>query len=126
MNLINKTSAILFFAQLVTCFVTYNAVSQTEWIKYEGNPVLDLGLPGSWDSQFNESPSVIYDGNIYHMWYSGADDFESSEIGYATSPDGINWERYHNNPVLEGKLESWEEFGVFGPHVIWDGTIFYM
>ena len=38
-------------------------------------------------------PAVIYDerSEVFHMWYN----WGPFEIGYATSPDGINWAPYH-------------------------------
>ena len=44
-------------------------ITQTEWEKYPGNPVLGLGE--SWESLYVFSPSVIFDGNKYKMWYTG-------------------------------------------------------
>jgi hypothetical protein len=41
---------------------------------------------------------VILTDSIYHMWYSGGDEF-LWEIGYATSTDGINWIK-NPTPVL--------------------------
>lgn len=54
------------------------------WRKYPGNPVLTGGRPGSWDEHVY-SPSVVFDGSVYRMWYSGSDPFYS-QIGYATAP----------------------------------------
>jgi predicted GH43/DUF377 family glycosyl hydrolase len=80
------------------------------WDKYADNPVLDLGNPGSWEDSEVFHPSVVYDGHTYHMWYNG---FASSmqRTGYATSSDGIIWEKYSGNPVLEmGQSGSWDDF----------------
>ena len=80
------------------------------WMKDPDNPVLSFGAPGSWDYPRVDGPSVVYDGNIFHMWYSGGDLFTWS-IGYATSPDGSNWEKDTlNNPVLiQGTAGSWDD-----------------
>ena len=75
------------------------------WTKYSGNPVLDLGPPGSWDGDSISDACVIKENGGYKMWYTGqtygatsADDV--FKIGYATSPDGIHWTRDSGNPVL--------------------------
>jgi predicted GH43/DUF377 family glycosyl hydrolase len=95
------------------------------WMKYSGNPVLNVG-PSSWDSQHVRTPSVIFDGNKYHMWYTG---FGNSVIktGYADSTDGINWNKYSGNPVLDlGPGGSFDDRGAFSPYVLYDGTMFHL
>jgi hypothetical protein len=77
-----------------------------DWEKYSGNPVLVKGPPGSWDDYgVGYVPKVWYDGTTYHMWYGAIVEtmpFEKFEIGYATSPDGIHWEKdTANNPVIQ-------------------------
>lgn len=43
------------------------------WTKYVLNPVLGAGTPGTWEERGIGSPSVIFDNTIYHMWYDGID-----------------------------------------------------
>ena len=52
------------------------------------------------------------------MWYTGQT-AKRSFIGYATSPDGITWQRKSNKPVLQANLR-WEKKSLMCPHVIWD------
>jgi hypothetical protein len=54
------------------------------WTKYEGNPVLDLGAPGTWDDRGVYHPSVLFYDGTYKMWYSASDGY-NERIGYATS-----------------------------------------
>jgi predicted GH43/DUF377 family glycosyl hydrolase len=97
------------------------------WDKWEKNPVLDVGLEGEWDDYVVAMPYVLLIDSTYHMWYGGAADQSTIQIGYATSPDGINWTKYHDNPVLKtGLAGSWEETWVYFPSVIFDGLIFKM
>jgi predicted GH43/DUF377 family glycosyl hydrolase len=72
------------------------------WTKYPGNPVLVEGSPGSWESSHPNSPHVHFNGLEYKMWYTGVDSNSVCHIGYATSIDGINWQKFENNPVLPG------------------------
>lgn len=102
-----------------------NLLGQTEWISFDNNPLFDIGSSSTWESASNAQPSVIFDGEIYHMWYSGESN-TGSRIGFATSVDGIHWEKYQGNPVIEGIADSWENDGVSSPYVIWDGAIFHM
>jgi len=97
------------------------------WTKYASNPVLDVGPPGSWDELRARTPSVIYDGLTYHMWYSGPGAGSYYRIGYATSPDGITWTKSPLNPVFSyGSSGSWDDGGVSFPMVIHDGITYHM
>jgi predicted GH43/DUF377 family glycosyl hydrolase len=78
------------------------------WREFPRNPVLVPG-PGQYDSTYVRSSDVLYDGHEFRMWYSGAPSSNSSTprgypvaIDFATSPDGINWTKYAENPVLTG------------------------
>jgi predicted GH43/DUF377 family glycosyl hydrolase len=70
--------------------------------------------PASWESLFIGGVSVIKEGSLYKMWYTG---FSPLQIGYATSTNGgINWTK-HPNPVLSPST-GWESGGVAYPSVI--------
>lgn len=66
------------------------------WIKYVGNPVLDVGPEGSWDGHYVRDPWIIYEDGEYRMWYWG-----NRAIGYAASRDGIHWKKYEGNPIFD-------------------------
>ena len=66
------------------------------------------GDNGAWDSGgINRGISVVSVNGEYKMWYTGLDSANNWKIGLATSNDGINWEKYSNNPVIT-KTEAWE------------------
>ena len=85
------------------------------------NPVLDVGPPGSWDDYFVAAAFVRFDGDTFHMWYTGANG-TYLRIGYATSPDGVTWTKDTlNNPVLDvGAAGSWDDYYVYGSSVVFD------
>jgi hypothetical protein len=88
------------------------------WTKDPSNPVFSPGSSGSWDYPRIDFPSVIFDGTIFHMWYTGGVYF-AGQIGYAFSEDGSHWEKYIENPVLRvGPEGSWDESGAFWCTVI--------
>eukprot|EP00602_Paraphysomonas_sp_CaronLab_P013247 CAMPEP_0185040802 /NCGR_PEP_ID=MMETSP1103-20130426/39299_1 /TAXON_ID=36769 /ORGANISM="Paraphysomonas bandaiensis, Strain Caron Lab Isolate" /LENGTH=725 /DNA_ID=CAMNT_0027580249 /DNA_START=29 /DNA_END=2206 /DNA_ORIENTATION=- len=63
------------------------------------------------------SSGDVEDGK-YHMWYSGQPVNEStSSIGYATSSDGVSWQR-NTDPVLIA--QGWEGDHIMCSHVIYD------
>jgi predicted GH43/DUF377 family glycosyl hydrolase len=55
------------------------------WAKDGANPILELGPSDSWDSIHADEPYVLFDGQLYRMWYSGYDG-EYPRIGLATAP----------------------------------------
>ena len=116
---------ILFFIAFQFLFFT-NVFPQTSWDKYEGNPVLEPGPAGSWDSDGAMACSILFDGDMYHMWYSGFDGI-FNQIGHATSPDGIDWTKDPNNPVVEvGQAGSWEESHAYIPNVLLINSVYHM
>ena len=78
------------------------------------DPVLTPGLAGDWDSYTVEGEFVIRENGQYKMWYSsGGANYYQNKIGYATSPDGINWTKYSGNPIFQAGTASWEAGGVY-------------
>jgi len=84
------------------------------WHRHPGNPVLTAELP--WEERTAVSPAVIKDGNIFKMWY-GAAGVPPRLIGYATSANGVKWNK-HSDPVLQfGPPEDWDD-SIIGPGTI--------
>jgi predicted GH43/DUF377 family glycosyl hydrolase len=82
-------------------------------------PVISLEpIPNSsWENLVNR-PYVLKKDDDYHMWYTGQTK-NSSSIGYATSTDGITWQRESTEPVLAPEL-SWEGAAIMCPSVLYD------
>jgi predicted GH43/DUF377 family glycosyl hydrolase len=83
------------------------------WEKWKGNPVLDVGPAGAWDSRVAKLPVVSRHGDTYYLFYSGRDsqnkrDTENKNIGVATSKDLRTWTKYSGNPVLSGRPDAWD------------------
>ncbi len=93
------------------------------WRRAEENPVLRPDL--SWEGGSVLSPTVIKDDGIFRMWY-GAGGVPSTAVGYATSPDGLHWQK-HPLPVLQrGAPGEWDS-SIIGPGtVIRENNIFKM
>ncbi len=72
-----------------------------------------------WEDDINR-PAVVKRSDGYHLWYTGQAGGKSS-IGYATSPDGKNWKRMRDKPVVWPEA-PWEKESVMCPSVIWDQT----
>jgi len=77
-----------------------------------------------WESEGVLSPTVLYVNGEYKMWYGTRDSVGVGKIGYASSTDGINWNRLLN-PVLQTSL-SWEGTSVGAPSVYFDGQNYHI
>jgi Glycosyl hydrolases family 32 N-terminal domain len=69
----------------------------TYFTPYAGNPIVDLGPSGGWDSGDTNTPAVIR-GSSWVMYFAGTDRVNES-LGLATSNDGFNWTKSPGNPV---------------------------
>jgi predicted GH43/DUF377 family glycosyl hydrolase len=76
------------------------AAIETGRIVHE-EPVLPNGPDGTWDEGLVDPGSAIYHDGEYHMFYNGLPYWPSLlGVGYATSPDGIEWTRMVDEPVF--------------------------
>lgn len=72
----------------------------------------------------NTRPSVVKIGDLYHMWFTfrGAGDFrggkDSYRIGYATSIDGLTWDRDDDAAGITVSEEGWDSAIVTYPYVV--------
>jgi len=118
-TLLQKNSILIF---LIASFFG-NLYSQVNWDKYKNNPILNVGDPGTWESNLSGPTSVIYHDDIYEAWLIGTDDEDTGRIGYASSSDGIIWDKYENNPVVDiGEVGTWDSLGVVTSAVLFDTT----
>jgi hypothetical protein len=83
--------------------------SGSGWVKYDNpsttsppysqsDPVLTTGATGSWDSEIATFGFVKQVASGYEMFYSGSG-WGNMAIGYATSMDGVEWQKHPSNPV---------------------------
>jgi hypothetical protein len=75
-----------------------------DW-RREGRVCLDHTHPGERNIA---RACVVPDGDGYRAWYSFAGDFEY-RLGYAESPDGLDWTRRDDELQLTGEPGSWED-----------------
>lgn len=99
-----------------------------QWTKYAGNPVMGLGT-AVWDAAGLYTCAVIPFPGGYRMWYAGYDTSGgNSTIGYATSSDGITWQRdtVHNPVLKHGPPSQWDSAGIWSPQVLRIKNTYYM
>ena len=74
-----------------------------------GNPVFaGTGDSSDWDQRIRERGYILVENGVYHLWYTGYQNKPDAELhlGYATSPDGIHFTRYPDNPIFS---DNWTE-----------------
>ncbi len=69
------------------------------------NPVFSGTNENTWDKNIRERGYILNEEGLYRMWYTGYNDSISDirYLGYATSKDGISWERYMDNPLVNNR-----------------------
>lgn len=81
------------------------------WTRHSSEPVfycgeneltINCGQNVNWSSHGVFAPNVMYDEEMYKMWYIGdsVNGPSQNKVGYATSPDGVNWTPFTQNPVF--------------------------
>jgi predicted GH43/DUF377 family glycosyl hydrolase len=99
------------------------------YIPYAGNPVLEPGTGDAWDSQVVSAPSVVFVDGTYYLFYLGSGPGNIGAIGYATSSDGVSFEKHVGNPILAGDGSGFDADYVGFPAVlVEEGTwiIYYL
>jgi predicted GH43/DUF377 family glycosyl hydrolase len=97
------------------------SIDKVSWTKHPSNPIFSQGGFGEWDSQGVWDPHVLYDESELKMYYTGFNGSDTN-IGLATSTNGLSWTRVPENPILEGLGIT----GVIDPYVINDGSQYMM
>ncbi len=90
------------------------------WTKLRSNPLLELGLPGTFDERGLGEPAVWQSQSRYWMLYTGRDRKEHRRIGLAISQNGVEWRRYSEAAVFSGDA-PWNAKVVCDPSVIEEG-----
>lgn len=126
---------------LIQSILISNIFAQDEtpaWMDYENNPIISVGESGSWDAGALGSMSVVNVNNTFHMYYEAwglrtdsewdREEYNTLQIGHATSTDGLIWTKdLANNPVIrKGEMGEWDSHGTWDPFVIYEDEVFKM
>lgn len=70
------------------------------WKRMSDQPVLYSERPYEGPSVMN--PFVMWDEDmkLYRMWYAAGEQYEPNVLAYATSLDGIHWDKLPGNPIF--------------------------
>lgn len=139
-----KKSICLTIFFILSIFIVFNcrkkqhASEEPHWIDFQGNPVLTVGAPGSWDAGALGSMSVLKVGDTFHLYYEAwgvrseaewnREEYNTLQIGHATSADGLHWTKDEaNNPVIpKGRPGEWDSHGTWDPFVLYEDGLFKM
>jgi len=89
-----------------------------------GNPVI---VPTkSWELKDVSYPHVLYENGVFKMWYGASNIGIPTQFVYATSTDGIHWNKEYENPVMTTTAGSFDSNMISSPFVIHDGNIWKM
>lgn len=97
------------------------------WTRTNTRPV--VSPDAAWEKVAVMCPDVMWDPDTgtYRMWYSGGDQYEPDAIGYATSADGIAWQKHSSNPIFRADPRNhWEQHKVTACQVVRRGSWYYM
>ncbi len=81
-------------------------------------PIMDVGPRGSVDDRGILRPAVVREGNGYRMFYASLDMDWNMQLCLATSPDGLHWDKYKDNPIVRPGPAAWDEVRIEDPHVV--------
>ena len=73
----------------------------TDGIHFErkfDDPIMIPEYP--WEGESVMNPCVLYENGEYRMWYSAGETYEPNVLAYATSKDGIHWNKKRCNPIF--------------------------
>lgn len=75
------------------------------WIKYNNNPILDVGAADTFDENGLGEPSVIFKDDMFYMIYTGRNKNEQRNIGLAVSYDGVNFKKMNTQGIFENRSD---------------------
>jgi hypothetical protein len=105
------------------------------WEKDSNNPVIEVGVAGSGEDRIVAACATIKRDSLYEMSYAGASQADAAigsidtvNIGYATSSDGIQWEKHPGNPVMTTYSPTYDpdSTGPWAPCVVFEADEFMM
>jgi predicted GH43/DUF377 family glycosyl hydrolase len=72
--------------------------------EYPGNPIFTGTNLDTWDKQIRERGFILKEGPNYHLWFTGYSPASTTKfLGYATSKDGIHFERFTKETIHPGQ-----------------------
>lgn len=124
---LGKGLVMWFSGQLDNVSGIYRADSNDgiRWTVYP-SVALSTGPNGTWDSGIVYSPSVVWNGSMYLMYYTATGTNTFRQMGVAFSRDGFTWTKYSGNPILVAGPAFYDSWWVRTGTVMFDGGVYEM
>lgn len=109
-------------------FYSVRGTQEVARINHPTSVAMQVGEERGWNALHSTSPTIMYDATsgIWKMWYVGNGVVDRSGIGYATSTDGVNWNKVTTtDPLFAPELE-WEKGGIRSATVLYDAGQYKM
>jgi len=104
------------------------SMTGTDWVKQNnGNPVIEP--TETWELKNVSYPFVLYEDGLFKMWYATGDGDAMTRYVYATSTDGITWNKpADKNPVFDatGKIGDFDSKNLSGHTILRENDIYKM
>jgi len=93
--LLDKTRSLDTAAEFPSELVEFSPASE--------KPLLAGSDSKGWDKLVRERGWIMRENDQWHLWFTGYNEDLSQDrfLGYATSPDGLNWTRWPGNPLTK-------------------------
>ena len=111
------------------CSAVINYATSSDGIDWDIHDEPVLKPDCEWEKNSVVGPYVYHDkeNEKYRMWYSGGGWAEPDALGYAESPDGINWTKYADNPfMLPNPANNFEALRLAAPEIVLQDGWHYM
>ncbi|MGH9150414.1 MAG: glycoside hydrolase family 130 protein [Acidimicrobiales bacterium] len=98
----------------------------TQLRRFEGNPILQPVAASPWQTRAAFNPGALSRDGVVHLLYraAGSGDGYVSRLGYATSVDGLHFERASADPVLTPG-EPYDSGAIEDPRIVSiDGQVY--
>lgn len=113
------------------CLATSPSISSPTWTRY--GTIIDLGTAGT-DSEWRDvaiwHPSIVKRGALWYLFFNASGvigGLDRERIGYATSPDLINWTVDDvNSPLVTDDPGGWHDIITGDPSVYRQGEFWFM
>jgi predicted GH43/DUF377 family glycosyl hydrolase len=100
--------------------------SHQYFFDYSNNPIYTRDATHRFSNGISQS-KILLDNGIYKMWYTNLYNSGVSDIWYAASTDGINWNYTDSSVVLTvGPANSWDSYSVCAGAIIKVGSVYYL
>ena len=101
--------------------IFHDDFSDGAWTKHAGNPVIRRDQPWA-ESHYICEPNLLCVDGLFRVWFSQMFPANGkTAVGCATSPDGFNWTKHPENPVLTS-----DQVEVHRPYVIRHDGRYYL